>query len=261
MDDVVLSERRGAVVELTLNRPDRLNAVSLELYEALISELEKADADGEVRCVVLTGAGRAFCAGADLKAHADAGPPSPERRARYTTAAQDVNRLLQVMGTPVVAAVNGHAIGAGLELALSSDFMLVAEGAKLRLPEIALGTFVGGGVVYTLAERVGTLKAREILYFGDFFSGREAADMGVANRALPADEVVTTARAWAERLAGQAPLALSAVKKLIGPSGERSRDEALGREREVLEEIFGSEDWAEGLAAFHEGRPPRYQGK
>jgi enoyl-CoA hydratase len=253
--------RDGAIVEITLNRPDRLNAVSLALYEGLIAELSSAEQDAEVRCVILTGAGRAFCAGADLKAHADAGPPTPETRARYISAAQEANHLIQTMGTPVVAAVNGHAIGAGLELALSSDFMLVAEEAKLRLPEIALGTFVGGGVVYTLAERVGTLKAREILYFGDFFSGRQAAEMGVANLAVPATDLLSIAREWAGRLSAQAPLSLAAAKRLVGPAGSLTKDQALEREREVLDQIFGSEDWAEGLAAFHEGRPPRYKGQ
>lgn len=258
--DEVLVSRRESVVELTLNRPDRLNAVSLGLYERLISELSTADADRDTRCVVLTGAGRAFCAGADLKAHAETGPPTPEFRERYIAAAQEANRLIQTMATPVVAAVNGHAIGAGLELALSADFMLVAEEAKLRLPEVSLGTFVGGGVVYTLAERVGTLKAREIVYLGDFFSGRHAADIGVANLALPVDDVLRVAHEWADRLAAQAPLALAGVKRLIGPAGGRSREEAMVQERAILDEIFRSDDWAEGLAAFHEGRPARYRG-
>ena len=189
----VLTSRDGALLTLTLNRPHRLNAVNLPLYEKLVAELHRADADRAVRCVILTGSGRAFCAGADLKAHAEH-PMSEEQRARYVRTAQRANHLIQEMGTPVVAAVNGHAIGAGLELALSADFALVAEDAKLRLPEIALGTFLGGGVVYTLAERVGVLKAREIVYFGDFFSGAEAARMGVVNRALPADEVLPAAR-------------------------------------------------------------------
>ena len=104
--------------------------------------------------MVLTGSGRAFCAGADLKAHRDS-PPSPQERLRYIDAAQRANHLIQTIGTPVVAAVNGHAIGAGLELALSADLAIVAEDAKLRFPEVALGTFVGGAVVYTLARAGG----------------------------------------------------------------------------------------------------------
>lgn len=259
MADITV-ERAERIVTLTLARPSRLNAVSRPLYEALISELEAADADPGVRCVVLTGEGRAFCAGADLKAHAD-GPPDENERARYIAAAQRANELLQSMGTPVVAAVNGHAIGAGLELALSADFMIVADDAKLRLPEIALATFVGGGVAYTLAERVGVLRAREIIYFGDVFSGSEAAEMGVANRAVPSGEVVAVATQWAERLTALAPLSLSAAKRLIGPAADRTRAAVMAEERAALDKIFGSADWAEGIAAYHEQRPARFTGQ
>ena len=257
--DVVLVRRAGPIVTLTLNRPDRLNAVSQAIYDRLVEELERADEDPDVRCIVLTGSGRAFCAGADLKAHAERRPTDAER-ARYTTSAQRANHLLQTGRKPVVAAVNGHAIGGGLELALSCDFMIVAEDAKLRLPEVALATFIGGGVSYTLAERVGVLKARELIYLGDFFLGTDAAEMGIANRAVPADEVVPVARHWAKRLAEQAPLSLAAAKRLIGPAGAMSREEALERERSALEEIFGSADWKEGVDAYREKRPPRYRG-
>jgi len=256
----VLASRVGPLLTLTLNRPHRLNAVSLPLYERLVAELERADEDRDIRCVILTGSGRAFCAGADLKAHRDR-PQSPEERRRYIEAAQRANHLMQTIGTPVVAAVNGHAIGAGLELALSADFAIVAEGARLRLPEVALGTFVGGGAVYTLAERVGVLKAREIILLGDFFSGAEAAAMGVLNRAVPAAEVLDEATRLAHRLARRAPIPLATAKKLIGPAAALSREAALERERAALEEIFGTADWREGLAAFHEKRPPRYRGK
>lgn len=257
--EVLLVRREGPLLTLTLHRPERLNAVSQELYDALVTQLERAEGDRDVRCIVLTGSGRAFCSGADLKAHAER-PPSDAERARYTASAQEANRRIQLGGTPVVAAVNGHAIGAGLELALSADFMIVAEDAKLRLPEVALGTFIGGGVAYTLAERVGVLRARELIYFGDFFSGAEAAAMGLASRAVPAGEVGAVARSWAERLAGLAPLSLAAAKRLIGPAGAMPREEALERERAALEAIFGSEDWREGVEAFRDGRPPRYRG-
>lgn len=256
----VLARRDGAVLVLTLNRPDRLNAVSLPMYRELDRLMGEAEAGGGVRAVVLTGEGRAFCVGADLKAHGD-GPPTGEERREYVETAQRVNLRIQSGPLPVVAAVNGHAIGGGLEIALSADFMLVAEDAKLRFPELSLGTFVGGGVVYTLAERVGALKARELLYFGDFFLGADAAAMGVANRALPRDRVLSTALEWAHRLAEQAPRSVAAAKRLLGPAGTMPREEALAREGEALLEIFGTRDWAEGIAAFHEKRPPRYTGE
>lgn len=257
----VLVARRGPVVELTLNRPHRLNAVSRPLYESLATELDTVARDTAVRCLVLTGAGRAFCAGADLKAHAEAGAPDPDERTRYIDAAQRANHLLQTIDTPVVAAVNGAAVGAGLELALSSDLMIVADDAKLRLPEVALGTFIGGGVAYTLVERVGLAKARELIYLGAFFSGTEAEAMGIANRAVPSSDVLETARAWARRLAGQAPRSLAAAKRLVGHASDRTRSEVMEAERAALDEIFGTEDWAEGIAAHREGRPPEYTGR
>ena len=256
----VLASRDEALLTLTLNRPHRLNAVNLPLYDKLVAELEGAEADRGVRCVIVTGSGRAFCAGADLKAHAEGRIPERERD-RYIRTAQRANHLIQTMGTPVVAAVNGHAIGAGLELALSADFAVAAAEAKLRLPEVALGTFLGGGVVYTLAERVGVLKARELVYLGDFFSGAEAARMGVVNRAVQADEVLAEARDLAARLARRAPIPLAAAKRLIGPAGTLSREQALEQERTALKEIFGTADWIEGVEAFRDRRTPNYRGR
>ena len=154
-----------------------------------------------------------------------------------------------------------HAIGAGLELALSADLAIVAEEAKLRLPEIALGTFLGGGVVYTLAERVGVLRARELIYLGDFFSGAEAARNGGGQpgaaggggsaRGPGTGDAPGTPRADSTR-GGQAP---------HRAGGHLSREQALARERAALEEIFRTDDWAEGVAAFREGRAPDYRGR
>lgn len=248
------------VTILALNRPDRLNAVSIPMYERLISELQIADNDPNVRAVIVTGGGGAFCVGADLKSH-DEGAPTGAERARYVSVAQVTNRAMQTMGTPVLAAVNGHAIGAGMELALSADVAIVADDAKMRLPEIALGTFVGGGAVYTLAERVGTVRARELIYLGGFFSGADAAEMGVVNRAVPAAEVLKVTDEWADRLAAVAPRSFAKAKQMIGPAGARSREEAMAMEEKALVEIFGTKDWEEGVRAFHEKRAPRYTGE
>jgi len=259
-EEPVLSRREGSILVLTLNRPERLNAVSLPMYQRLLEELRSASNDKDVRCVVLTGQGRAFCVGADLKAHGE-GPPSGVDRKRYVRTAQRVNQFIQMGKVPVVAGVNGHAIGGGLEMALSSDFMVVAEQAKLRFPEISLGTFVGGGAVYTLAERVGVVKARELIYLGDFFLGAEAAEMGVAYRAVPTEEVLPVAMELAGRLVEKAPVSLAYAKRLIGAASTMSRSKALKKEGKALERIFDTRDWQEGVSAYEEKRAPEYIGE
>lgn len=250
----------GSVATLRLNRPDRLNAVSLPLYRALEAVLADLARNHDVRALILTGTGRAFCAGADMKAYGDHAP-EPEERREYALTGQRVYRQLQTIPKPVVAAVNGHAIGAGLELALSCDFIVVAEDAKLRFPELALGTFVGGGTVYTLRRRVGLARAKELIMLGGFFSGRAAAEIGLANRAVPADRVLTEATALAEALAARAPIPMGLAKRLLHRAYSIDPDEALEEEAAALLECMQSRDWREGVRAFAEKRVPDFHGE
>lgn len=249
----------GRVLTLTLNRPDRLNAVSLGLYRALIESLRAAEGEDDVRAVVITGAGRAFCVGADLKAHAGDEPTRADRK-RYVRMAQRANRAVQRCRKPVIAAVNGHAIGAGMELALSCDLIIVAEEAKLRFPELVLGTFVGGGVTYTLPRRVGMARANELLLLGDFFTPHDAERMGLVNRVVKGAEVADTAHAIARRVANRAPRSVRHAKRLLNRRPAR-RSVALKREADALFDCMQTEDWREGLNAFHERREPRFHGR
>jgi enoyl-CoA hydratase len=258
--DPVLLNREDSLLWLSLNRPSRLNAVSLPLYEAIAAALTSADADPGVRAVVLTGAGRAFCAGADLTAHA-AGPRPPTERRRYARAAQRANRALQRCAKPVVAAVNGPAVGAGLELALSCDFIVVAADARLRLPELALGTFFGGAIAHTLPARVGIGRARSLLYLGEFFTGSDAAAFGLADIAVPAESVVPAARDLATRLAQRAPVSLRLAKRLLLRAPRMSRSAVLREEARALVECMATADWAEGIAAAREKRAARFTGE
>lgn len=257
---LVSRERDGHILVLTLNRPERLNAVSLPLYEALSAALKEADRDETVRAVVVTGHGRGFCVGADLKSHAGDEPTREDRR-RYARAAQRANRAVQRCGRPVIAAVNGHAIGAGMELALSCDLIVVAEEAKLRFPELALGTFVGGGVTYTLPRRVGIARANELLMLADFFTPRDAERIGLVNRVVTAAAVLETALDMAARVAAHAPIPVRHAKALIATASRKRRNEALRREENALLACMDTADWKEGLAAFHERREPVYHGR
>ena len=226
----------------------------------LEAELARIGEDFETRVVILTGAGRAFCSGADLKAHRDHEASLAERRP-YIETSQRVFRAIQTLPQPVVAAVNGHAIGAGCEMALSCDFLIVAEEAKLRMPEVALATFIGGGTAYTLRRRIGHARAAELILTGRYFTPEEAGAWGLANDVLPAAEVFPAARALAARLARNAPISMRLAKQLLDRAEAVDPDEALRLEAEALFTCMASEDWREGLAAFAEKRDPVYRGR
>jgi enoyl-CoA hydratase len=256
----LLIERRNANVILTLNRPDRLNAVSREMYAAIVTSLEEMSKDKAVRALILTGAGRAFCAGADLKAH-QRSPLNEEEKRVYASLAQEANRHIQHCSKPIIAAVNGPAIGAGLELALSCDFIIVADEAKLRFPEVALGTFVGGGCIYTLVRRVGFAKAKELLLLGNFCYGSEAMAIGLANKSVSASLVMEEAMNVAQRLTEMAPVSMALAKDLLNRSSHLDADTAMKLEVEALLKCMATKDWREGVQAFAEKRKPNFSGE
>lgn len=258
-DPPLLIERRGPSLLLRLNRPGRLNAVTLPMYEEIARAVTEAGTTRETRVVIVTGAGRAFSVGADLKAHRDRDRDVPATE--YIDAGQRTNRALQRCPKPTIAAINGHAIGAGLELALSCDFLIAANDAKLRFPELGLGTFIGGGTVYTLAQRVGTARARELILRGNIVLGRDAAAMGLASEAVPADAVLPTAMALAEELATRAPISVGLAKDVLDRAQRLSFEDALALEREALLRCMATRDWQEAVEAFAERRDPRFTGE
>jgi len=257
--DPLLIEPRGPIVVLRLNRPDRLNAVTLPMYEAIERAVTAVANDRAVRAVVITGAGRAFSVGADLKAHRDRDRAVPA--AEYVDAGQRANRAVQRSPKPTIAAINGHAIGAGMELALSCDFLIAADDAKLRFPELGLGTFIGGGTTYTLAQRIGLARARELILRGQFVLGREAAAIGLVTQAVSSEGVLPAAMTLAEELASKAPVSMALAEDLLDRVARISFEEALALEREALLRAMATRDWQEGVDAFAERRPPRFTGE
>lgn len=248
----------GRTRTLAFNRPERLNAVSEELYETAIDELVAADADPDVRAVVLTGTGRAFCVGADLKAH-KSGTRSRAEQANYLDLGQRVCAQIQSMATPVVAAVNGYALGAGAEMAVSADFLVIADDAQMGFPEVSIGTFVGGGVTHRLPRLVGLRRATEMLILGERFTGQQAYDWGLAYAAVPAASLLDSAHALADSLAAKAPLSLARMKAALRRND--SLDVVFETEPQELLELMATHDWAEGVAAFAERRAPVFEGK
>ncbi|QBI19415.1 enoyl-CoA hydratase/isomerase family protein [Egibacter rhizosphaerae] len=252
----VHSEVEDGICHVRLDRPDRLNAVSEELYADLEAVLEGVAGYPTVRAIVLTGEGRAFCAGADLKAHADRTRTPAERRA-YVWAGQRICRFLQQMPQPVVAGVHGHAIGAGAEIAWSADVVIAAEDVQFRLPEIGLGTFVGGGVVQRLPLLVGHLRAKQLLLLGRPVSGVQAAAWGLATEAVASERVQERAVEVARELADQPARPLRLAKQALNRAGALTPDEALTYEAESLLECMGTDDWERGVQTFTDDRGDR----
>lgn len=258
-DQTVLYSAGGGVAEIRLNRPQRLNAVTQQLYAELCDALGRAEADRDTRVVLLTGEGRAFCSGADLKEH-KAGRSAFDRR-QYLQGEQLACRRLLQLERPVVAAVNGYALGAGAEIAIACDFLVMAENARIGLPEVSLGTYLGGGVTWLLPRLVGLARARELVFLGERIGAEEAVRIGLANRSFPDAGFLDAAREFARRIAAKAPLSMRLAKRHLNFAAEGTLDAALAAELEGMTFVATTRDCQEGIDAFAEKRAPVFRGE
>jgi len=247
------------VAEIHFNRPHRLNAVVEQFYTELLMALSLAERDPAIRAVILTGAGRAFCVGADLKEHG-AGQRTAHQRRQYLQLGNDVCEKIFRLSKPVVAAVNGYALGAGAEMAVSCDFVLMAERAQIGFPEVSIGTSVGGGVTQILPRLVGLNKARELLFLGTRIDGAEAQRIGLATQVHPDAELLERARQFALELAGKAPVSMTVAKNLLNQATGHDFATQLQLELDGVFSCTVTEDWREGVNAFAEKRAPRFKG-
>lgn len=259
MGEAVSYSRDGLVGLITLDREANRNSMTPELLDAFAAAAAVARADGEARCVIVTGAGAYFSAGADFKSNVQRGASQQLPHERSFAMYEPFLSLLEIE-VPVVAAVNGHAVGGGFGLALLCDVRIAARDAKLGANFCRLGLAPGLGISYLLPRVVGASRAAELLFTGRLLSGEEAAAMGLASEALDAAEVLPRAREIAGAIAASAPLAVRATKRAIYDGLGWETRQAAWREAFAQAETLTTADFAEGVAALLEKREPRFRG-
>jgi enoyl-CoA hydratase/carnithine racemase len=255
----VLVEIRGTTAWVTLNRPDVRNALSLAVNVRLSEIADELEPNDAVRAIVITGAGdKAFCAGADLKERR--GVPAAECSPYINAIGGAINRWADIR-KPTIAMMNGSAYGGGLELAMACDFRILVEGAEVGLTEVRLGIMPGAGGTVRLPRLIGEARAKEMILLGRKIAAAKAAEYGVVNYVVPRDQLLATVEGMLGELAGCAPMSITQAKSSIEQSIGRPVTDALDVERQLYDLTLFSEDRDEGLAAFAEGRPPKYVGR
>lgn len=251
-------EDRGGVMLVTINRPEAANALTPSARDALETALLAFDADPAARVAVLTGAGeKSFCAGSDLKA----GVPDQTVPAElFDNASRPLMRDLN-LSKPLIAAINGYALGGGLELALIADIRIAASHARLGLTEACIGSMPGSGGTQRLPRLIGQGHAMLMALAGERIGAGEALQWGLVSRVLPAAQLLPAALALAERIAANAPLAVRAIRRAVREGGEMPLPQGLLFERTLFNALRSTADRAEGRAAFHERRPPVFKGR
>lgn len=261
-DEPVRVERRGAVATVTMQRPDAHNALDTALKTALRDALTAVAADDEVRAVVLTGAGRSFCVGQDLREHAASLDGGGE--AAFSTVAEHYSPITEALATmpkPVVAAVNGTCVGAGLGFALACDLRVLAEGAALGTAFTGIGLTCDSGLAATLAASVGAARARELVLLAEPFDPAQAVAWGIAGQVVPAGEVASTAAALADRLAAGPTRAYAETKHLFALAPGAPLADVLAAEGAAQARLGDSEDHRGAVAAFLAREKPAFSGR
>ena len=258
MPDNILLERRGSVAMITINRPDKLNALNIATRKELADALDELHNDPEIRVVVLTGAGeKAFVAGADINEFA--GRTAVEQRA--VMKAKSVFLTAEDFPKPLIAMINGFCLGGGCELALACDIRIASERARFGQPEINLGIIPGGGGTQRLTRLIGEGKAMQLILTGEMIDAAEAHRLGLVNEVYPAAELETKTLELASKIAEKSPVALAMAKTAVKAAARTTLREGLDQEIDLFALCFSSEDKEEGVRAFLEKRKPSFKGR
>jgi enoyl-CoA hydratase len=256
--ETILIEKRDRVAILTINRPDKLNALNWKVHIEGVAALESLRKDDSVRVVVITGAGeKAFIAGADISEFADQTPVTQRDLFHEKTLFNSVDNFPK----PVIAMINGFCLGGGNELALACDIRIASENARFAQPEINLGIMCGGGGTQRLARLVGEGRAMEIILTGDMIDAGKALEFGLVNHVFPLEELEAKTMEFAAKIAEKAPIALQLSKEAVKFASRSNLDEGLRREVDLFAICFSTEDKTEGVSAFLEKRAANFQGK
>lgn len=258
MYETITLDRRGKVAVLIINRPDKLNALSSKVHEEGVAVLDELRSDDTVRVLVITGAGeKSFIAGADISEFE--GKTTVTQRDTFQK--RSLFNSLDTFPKPVIAMINGFALGGGCELAMACDIRMASENARFSQPEINLGIMCGGGGTQRLPRLVGEGRAMEMALTGDMIDAATAEKFGLVNHVFPADELETETMKLAEKIAEKAPIALQLSKEAVKFASRSNLDEGLRREVDLFAICFSTEDKKEGVAAFLEKRKPEFKGR
>jgi 2-(1,2-epoxy-1,2-dihydrophenyl)acetyl-CoA isomerase len=260
MSDALLVERSDGLVTVTMNRPDRKNAINAEIWDGLDLVLAEIAGNPNDRAVLLTGAGGNFSSGADLTRGGD-GERERESTLLEMRRVNEITLRLQRLAKPTLAAVDGVAIGVALGLALACDLVVASDRARFCAIFARRGLTVDGGTSWTLPQLVGLRRAKQIAFFGDMISAEQALAWGLVNDVVPADELPELAGEWARRLAGGPTTALSLIKRMLETSGSLTFEQALEDEARSVHVAYTTDDLREGMTAFIERRDPKFTGR
>ena len=256
--ETITVEKRGRVAVLTINRPDKLNALNSKVHSEGIAALDELKRDDEVRVVVITGAGeKSFIAGADISEFQDKTPVTQ----RNTFTERSLFNSIDSFPKPVIAMVNGFCLGGGNELAMACDIRIASENARFSQPEINLGIMCGGGGTQRLPKLVGEGRAMEMVLTGDMIDAATAERYGLVNHVYPSADLEAETMSLAEKIAEKAPIALQLSKEAVKFASRSNLDEGLRREVDLFAICFSTEDKKEGVAAFLEKRKPEFKGR